>query len=631
MRLRRTWKLLAGIVFALAFCVLMRTQAASAEEIPITEENFPDGIFRMDYLRVWDTDHNEKLSDAERAAVTEISIESSAINSLKGIEYFTNLVFLECQAELMGTVDLSKNTKLTYLSLGGNYEICLLDLSKNTKLETLILAETSIRSVDLTKLTNLKTLILEDTPISTLNLKNNTKLEFIDISETRIKEFNPALFPNLWYFRADETPIQKLDFTHNTKLQRVECSRGDLNELVFGSKNTELTSVVCERNRLSTLSVSTCSKLVCLKCQGNDLSTTGLYLNSKLDAVRKTANLTESTDNTVYGAPLKIYKYYTTNPYAELVIDKPFDYGKEINLTYYTSLTETETRKQKAGVNITVEKFSKSKTGYYFLGWSLAPGATAAQYKSGDKFKSYSDCVLYAVWKPITIKVKFDLNGGTSGAPATISLTWKDSCYAIPPSSPVREGYYFLGWAEKKNATQPTVKAYDVEWRTSSDMVWYAVWKPRKNKITFDRNGGSGNAPSPIYVLSGNEATIPKASVSRTGYYFLGWALTRSATAGEYKSGDKISVTKDTVLYAVWKAQSVSLTFDVNGGTGTPPAKITTTYGGTVTVPKANISREGYYFLGWADSKTATTAQYKSGSQITLKANLTIYAVWKKK
>ncbi|MBQ6661617.1 MAG: InlB B-repeat-containing protein [Lachnospiraceae bacterium] len=67
------------------------------------------------------------------------------------------------------------------------------------------------------------------------------------------------------------------------------------------------------------------------------------------------------------------------------------------------------------------------------------------------------------------------------------------------------------------------------------------------------------------------------------------------------------------------------------GGTSGAPAAVTVSYGAKATAPKSSPVREGYYFLGWATTKTATAAEYKSGNTLTLTDNVTLYAVWKKK
>ena len=285
------------------------------------------------------------------------------------------------------------------------------------------------------------------------------------------------------------------------------------------------------------------------------------------------------------------------------------------------------------GVTVTIPKSNPIRDGYWFLGWALVPDATSAHLKSGSDVSLLRDTVVYAVWKQKSVtncKLMFNLNGGTGTAPATITAA-SGTAVTVPKASVSRTGYYFLGWSTSSTATTATYKSGSVITLTK-DMTLYAVWKAAsvtKYTLSFDRNGGSGNAPAKITAASGTTVTIPKCSVSREGHYFMGWSTTRGGAVA-YKSGDTLKLTKDTVLYAVWKAKNVTLQYNVNGGSGTTPAKVTTTYGSTVTVQKSSVSRSGYWFLGWSTSATATTATYKTGSTLTLKDNVTLYAVWKK-
>ena len=70
-----------------------------------------------------------------------------------------------------------------------------------------------------------------------------------------------------------------------------------------------------------------------------------------------------------------------------------------------------------------------------------------------------------------------------------------------------------------------------------------------------------------------------------------------------------------------------TITYDANGGTGTPGPQ-TKTHGQPLTLSSTKPTRTGYTFLGWAESATATSAQYQPGGQFTRDANATIYAVW---
>ena len=70
------------------------------------------------------------------------------------------------------------------------------------------------------------------------------------------------------------------------------------------------------------------------------------------------------------------------------------------------------------------------------------------------------------------------------------------------------------------------------------------------------------------------------------------------------------------------------MSYDANGGTGAPAAQ-TKTHGTALTLSSTKPTRTGYTFLGWAASKTATSAQYQPGGSYTANAAVTLYAVWK--
>ena len=232
---------------------------------------------------------------------------------------------------------------------------------------------------------------------------------------------------------------------------------------------------------------------------------------------------------------------------------------------------------------------------------------------------------------PGKVSLSFDLNGGTSGAPSTVTVT-VGSTATVPKSSPVRTGFWFLGWAESASAKEAIYKS-NSEITMNENFKLYAVWKydgKTKFRLSFDRNGGSGNAPTARNVAPTAVVAVPSCSITREGYYFMGWSITRGGEVA-YKSGSKLSVGKDTVLYAVWKPRTNTITFNANYGTGTLPATIKVLTGKTATIGKSTMSRNGYWFLGWSESKNETEATYKTGSEISVKKDTVLYAVWKKK
>ncbi|MBQ6661618.1 MAG: InlB B-repeat-containing protein [Lachnospiraceae bacterium] len=281
------------------------------------------------------------------------------------------------------------------------------------------------------------------------------------------------------------------------------------------------------------------------------------------------------------------------------------------------------------GTELTIPRMSLSREGYYFLGWSTSPYATEPRYKGGDTLKITADTQLFAVWSRRKYTLSFDRNGGTGTIPASASVLHGDTA-TVGKATLSRDGHYFMGWATTPDATVAQYKTGSTIVMTSAVKL-YAVWKPQNRKLSFNLNGGKGTLPSALTVPYGTQATIGKCSVSRDHCYFLGWSSNPDATAAEYKTGSKLTLTDNVTLYAVWKPETRKLSFNLNGGMRGAPAAVTVAYGQTATVPKCSAARDDYYFLGWATSATATTAQYKSGSQIEMTQNVTLYAVWKKR
>ena len=131
---------------------------------------------------------------------------------------------------------------------------------------------------------------------------------------------------------------------------------------------------------------------------------------------------------------------------------------------------------------------------------------------------------------------------------------------------------------------------------------------------------------------------VNKGKPTRDRYKFDGWADTANATTASYFGGELITLTKDNptkTIYAVWKP-IFELHYNANGGTGAPDSQTYTALSATstqatFTVPNQTPTKEGYTFKGWADSSTATTAQYQPGGTIAVKhtdSPKTVYAVW---
>lgn len=157
----------------------------------------------------------------------------------------------------------------------------------------------------------------------------------------------------------------------------------------------------------------------------------------------------------------------------------------------------------------------------------------------------------------------------------------------------------------------------------------FTIPKLPSYEVTYNANGGSG-APSAQTKWYGETLKLSTTKPTRTGYSFLGWATSASATSANssYDPGDNYTSNTKLTLYAVWKANTYTIKFNANGGSGAP-ANQTKTYGKTLTLSSTKPTRTNYTFLGWSTSATATSATYSAGGSYTANSGATLYAVWK--
>ena len=155
--------------------------------------------------------------------------------------------------------------------------------------------------------------------------------------------------------------------------------------------------------------------------------------------------------------------------------------------------------------------------------------------------------------------------------------------------------------------------------------------------VKFNANGGTGSMANESFVY-GTAKALTLNTFTRTGYIFIGWAKSASATTTAYDDGQSVSNLTTTSggtvnLYAVWQANAYTIKFNKNGGTGTM-ANLAMTYDVAKALTANAFQRVNYKFMGWATSASATTATYtdkQSVSNLTATPDGTVnlYAVWK--
>ena len=193
--------------------------------------------------------------------------------------------------------------------------------------------------------------------------------------------------------------------------------------------------------------------------------------------------------------------------------------------------------------------------------------------------------------------------------------------------NPVKSGYTFDGWysdsAKTSKITGPTHTI-------TADSTIYAKWDTATFTILYEYNGrdGGDSTVSDTYTTEATGITLPVPT--RTGYNFGGWFETSDFASGT-EATSAYTTTANRTLYAKWNAIDYTVTYDVNGGTGTVPTD-SNNYNYLDDVPVAGpgaISRTGYNFTGWTVASNGSGTVLNSGDTFEMgTSNVTLYAKW---
>lgn len=189
--------------------------------------------------------------------------------------------------------------------------------------------------------------------------------------------------------------------------------------------------------------------------------------------------------------------------------------------------------------------------------------------------------------------------------------------------------YSISGNGSATKTVTVTFKNYNTDnGNSATKTVSFSVSVPAWTSYTvsYNANGGSG-APSSQTKWKDQTLTLSTTKPTRTGYTFLGWSTSSSATSATYSAGGSYTANSSATLYAVWKVITYTIKFNANGGSGAPSNQ-TKTYGKTLTLSSTKPTRTNYNFKGWGTSASSTTVAYAAGGSYTANAAATLYAVW---
>ncbi|MBO4730345.1 MAG: InlB B-repeat-containing protein [Bacteroidaceae bacterium] len=548
-----------------------------SEAVPIDEAHFPDATFRSEIrVKINDTyiiqknplgvdgDHIGVLKIYDNTtAMSNITIPSKGITSLKGIEYLPHVGVLYCQDNSLTSLDLSKNKELKNLDCSNNQ-------------------------------------------LTTLKLPTSAPLASIACYNNKLTSLNLASF--------------------SSTLQNVYCSDNMLTSLTLPSSASQLTTVECWNNQLTSLKMPTdATNLKTLYCYGNKIygDATTQFVNS-LPQRSGSKGGVEFVDhsNANEGNKCTSANCITAESRGWILQHNDGTGWKQtngcphyFNLTYKVDGEEYKVLSMQEGASITPIE-APTKEGYTFSGWKNVPTTmpsndvvvtgtfTANKYTltyvvEGETYKTYEvaygttirpinapekEGYTFSEWEglpttmpahDVEVSAKYDINTYHIVYYVNDGIYWVQNVKygdpVTPPDLPPhRKGYYFTGWRD----VPETMPAHDVEIRD-----WYVF---DTFTITYYIDGEEYACATFDYM----SPITPLEAPTKEGYTFSGWTeLPDTMPAEDIETHGSYTINKYTITYIVDGEEYTSETLN---------------YGDPIIAPDAPI-KEGSTFSGWSE------------------------------
>lgn len=231
--------------------------------------------------------------------------------------------------------------------------------------------------------------------------------------------------------------------------------------------------------------------------------------------------------------------------------------------------------------------------------------------------------------------IKFNANGGT-GAPSNVTKTHGVNI-TLPTTTPTRDSssdsgtvttYNFKGWGTSASAAAAAYQPGGT-YSANGNATLHAVWGSSSTSMCMVAYVVDGGLFYYEQVANGTTITVTTKRPGKASHTFSGWSTTEGSTSISATPGTSITVTKDLTFYAVFSPWRHTVSFNVNGGTGTVTG-FTKTADIDALIPDTIPARSGYAFKCWNTDSSGTGTNYYPGEPYTRDStvNLTLYAIW---
>lgn len=328
-------------------------------------------------------------------------------------------------------------------------------------------------------------------------------------------------------------------------------------------------------------------------------------------------------------------KFYYTRNTCQIIYMNNGSVADQVGYKYQADIS-------KAGEK-PVDKPDGLPDDYVFDGW-FKDSAGTEKYDFSGKTMPAGNITVYAKWtaKTYDVDVLVDIADGSQKY-GTYTIA-RGGVVETDELEKAREEVLknhpnakWLGWtatvagSDKREAFNPSMQI-------TQNMTLYPNYVENDRlSVTYvnEAENSTGTLPTDTCAYAKNsEARILSAGdLGVTGKVFLGWNTQADGKGTMYQPGDKVKMTGNITLYAIWgdQAATTSITYHANNGTdATEEYKNLANNSEHKVIDKPDsFTKAGYTFKGWAESRDATDATYQPRAKVRLDgAANNLYAVW---
>jgi uncharacterized repeat protein (TIGR02543 family) len=289
----------------------------------------------------------------------------------------------------------------------------------------------------------------------------------------------------------------------------------------------------------------------------------------------------------------------------------------------------------KIGTLPKTEQPAAAKHDYEFVRWyALDQDGNRSTVTANTEFTK--DDTVYAEWKVIPRRLRYNTNGGYPGRNYATNDYWYDSeeltdlerikNYTVQNlPSVTNRGYeldgWFVGSTRISNGDAP-IEGVTIDLRTQN--VATAHWT-KLDWVTVSFNSDGGSACNAISVYKGDKVDhYPEPT--KKGYAFKGWYLldeanlfAKDAEGNDIEVNVLTPINEDITVKAKWESY-VTVTFDSDGGSTCSPISVEK---GTRIKDFPKPTKDGYVFAGWF-----TDAGVEVDESTVISEDMTVKAKW---